>query len=75
MRLVRANEKSRTKATIIMLVFYKDLLSGSKYGDAHAVKILILLTFNLISFRNKYVPLLHAAACRNNGNTAKYTKH
>jgi len=45
MRLVRANEKNHTKATTIMLVVYKDLLSGSKYGDTHAVKIIILITF------------------------------
>jgi len=43
MRLVRANDKNHTKATIDMLVFYKDLLSASKYADTHAVKIIILI--------------------------------
>jgi len=36
MRLVRANDKNHTKATIIMLVYYKKPLSASKYGDTHA---------------------------------------
>jgi len=40
MRPVRGNDKNHTKATINMLVFYRDLLSGSKYGDTHAVKII-----------------------------------
>jgi len=44
MRPVRANDKNHTKASIIMLVFYRDLFSGSKYGDTHAVNI-ILITF------------------------------
>jgi hypothetical protein len=38
MGLVRANDKNNTKATTIPLVFYMDLLPGSKYGDTHAVK-------------------------------------
>ena len=42
MRPVRANDKNHTKATINMLVYYKGLLSGSKYGDNHAVKIVTL---------------------------------
>jgi hypothetical protein len=45
MRLVRANGKSNTKATIMLGAFNKDLLSGIKYGDTHAVKIIILITF------------------------------
>jgi hypothetical protein len=45
MRLVRANDKNHTKVTIIMLGIYRDLLSGIKYGDNHAVKIIILRTF------------------------------
>ena len=45
MRLVRANDKNHKKATVTMLVFFKDLLSGRKYCDTHAVKIIILITF------------------------------
>jgi hypothetical protein len=45
MRLVRTNENNNTKATIILVAFYKELLSGSKYGDSTAVKIIILITF------------------------------
>jgi hypothetical protein len=37
--------QENTKATIILLVFCKDLLSGSKYGDIHAVKIILSVTF------------------------------
>jgi hypothetical protein len=44
MRLVRANGKNNTKATIILVVFLRTL-SGSKYGDTGAVKIIILITF------------------------------
>ena len=53
MRLVRANDKNHTKATIIMLVFYKDLLSASKYADTDAVKIIILITITyFLSVKN-----------------------
>jgi hypothetical protein len=45
MRLVRANGKSNTKAAIILVAFYKDLLSGNKYADTHAVEIIILIIF------------------------------
>jgi len=45
MRLVRANGTNHRKATIVMLVFYKDLLPGRKYRDTHAVKIIVLITF------------------------------
>ena len=44
MWLVRANDKNHTKATIIILVVYKDLLSGRKYSETHAVKIIKLIT-------------------------------
>ena len=45
MRLVRAKGTNHRKATIVMLLFYKDLLSRRKYGDNRAVKIIILITF------------------------------
>jgi hypothetical protein len=44
-RLVRANDKNNSKANIILFVLFKDLLSGSKYGDTRAEKIIILITF------------------------------
>jgi len=36
--MVCTNDKNNSKAIIILLVFYKDLLSGSKHGDTYVVK-------------------------------------
>jgi hypothetical protein len=45
MRLVSANDKNNSKANIILFVLFKDLLSGSKYGDTREEKKIILITF------------------------------